>query len=128
MYSRTMHRSFVDAVEVEDAADVLVVEHRVPPGLLHEEGNQGEVVRVEELLDHHRTLEAGLAGQARAVDATHAASSQLLLEDILAWHGVVFPSEHSTHGSPRILLGFQKLDANHGPGHRRPHHRRRLLG
>ena len=37
MYSRTMHSSPSDALEVEDAADVLVVEHGVAPRLLDEE-------------------------------------------------------------------------------------------
>ena len=43
MYSRMMHELARDALEVEDAADVLVVEHRVAAGLLHE---QAQVLRV----------------------------------------------------------------------------------
>lgn len=81
----------VDAVEVEDAADVLVIQDRVTARLLYEKGDQGGVAGVEKLLDDHRTFETRLAGQAGAIDTAHAARAQFLLEDILAWHGSRVP-------------------------------------
>jgi hypothetical protein len=77
----------VDALEIEDASDILVVEDRVTPRFLDEKGNEAQVGGVEQLLDHHRALEPGFAGEPRAVNAAHATRSELLIEDILAWHG-----------------------------------------
>jgi len=64
----------VHPLEVEDPADVLVVEHGVPPRLLHEEA---EVlgVGVLELLDDDRPLEAGLPEEQTLAHGAHAAGA-----------------------------------------------------
>ena len=74
-----------DAVEVEDAADVLVVEQGVAPGLVHEELHVAGLVRVAELLDHDGALEPGLPHEDTLPYEPHAARPELV------GHAVLWP-------------------------------------
>ena len=72
----------VHPLEVEDPADVLVVQHRVATRLLHEEAEVLRV-RVPDLLDDDRTLEAGLPEEQPLAHGAHAAGAQLMEDAVL---------------------------------------------
>ena len=72
----------VHPLEVEDAADVLVVENGVPPRLLDEEAQVLGLGRLE-LLDDDRPLEAGLPQEEALAHGAHAAGAQLVEDAVL---------------------------------------------
>ena len=72
----------VHALEVEDAADVLVVENGVAPRLLDEEAQVLGLGRLE-LLDDDRPLEAGLPEEEALAHGAHAAGAQLVEDAVL---------------------------------------------
>src|SRR5262249_32832666 len=80
----------VDALEVEDAADVLVVEHGVAARLLDEQAQVLGLWRAQ-LLDHDRALEARLAQQHPLAHGAHAAGAQLVKETVLRLGQETFP-------------------------------------
>ena len=73
----------VHPVEIEDAADVFVVEHRVPAGLVDEELQVGGILGVAQLLHDDRTLEARLSDEQALVDLAHPADAELLEHRVL---------------------------------------------
>ena len=87
MYSRMMQSSPSTLLEVEDAADVLVVEHRVSPRLFDEERDVARVLGVAQLLHDDRALEARLPDEQALVDLAHAPGAELLEDLVLLQHG-----------------------------------------
>src|SRR5258708_1008071 len=76
-------------LEIEDAADVFVVEERVPASLVHEQP-QVAGVAVLELLDDDGALKAGLADEHALADRAHPSRAQLVEDPILQRLGHLF--------------------------------------
>jgi hypothetical protein len=72
---------------MHSSADVVVVEHRVAPGLLDEQVDVRRVLALPQLLHDDGPLEAGLADERALVDAAHAAGAQLLHDGVLGAGG-----------------------------------------
>ena len=104
----------VDGVEIEDAADVLVVEDGVSSRLVHEHAEVAGIVGLPELLHHDRALETGLPDEQTLVDLAHAAGPELLEHLVLgrlhgkgegrAKHGRALRGSQGTAARPRWPL------------------------
>ncbi len=76
-------------LEIEDAADVFVVEDGVAAGLVHEQAQVGGVV-VLELLDDDGAQKPGLADEHAFADRAHPSRAELVKDPVLQRLGHVF--------------------------------------